>query len=171
MDTGTPQAGDLTKNIGPLPELQAAYSLLTAGKLDVLFLVDTTASFHDDLPFLKVTGPTIMANILAVNFNTRFALATFRDFPLHTWGASDDYVYRREIDLTWDTLLVDTAMQNLSTGGGGDRPECQLEAIYQSITGEGISFDTYELPGGSKINFPHTRNQFHPTQTKTIAMQ
>ena len=27
-DTGTPQTGDLTKNIGPLPDLQAAYALL-----------------------------------------------------------------------------------------------------------------------------------------------
>ena len=163
MDTGTPQTGDLTLKIGPLPDLQAAYSLLTAGKLDVLFLVDTTGSFGDDLPFFKADSPTIMANIKAVNSNTRFALATFRDFPFSPWGDPGDYVYKREIDLTWDTLLVENTIQGFFAGGGNDLPESQLEAIYQSITGEGVAHSTYVLPAGLKINF-------RPDAVKIIAL-
>ena len=164
VDTGTPQSGDFTKkNIGPLPDLQAAYSLLTAGKVDVLFLFDTSARFDDDLPFFKADAPAIMANIKAVNSNTRFALSTFRDFPLNSWGDIGDFVYRREIDLTWDTLLVENTIQSLSAAGGGDLPGSQLEAIYQSITGEGITYSTYVLPGGSRINF-------RPDAVKIIAL-
>jgi hypothetical protein len=82
-DSGTPQAGAnaTTENIGPLPDLANAYSFLTTGKLDLVFLVDLTGSFGDDIANFKAVSANVVNQIQASNPNARFGVATFQDYP------------------------------------------------------------------------------------------
>jgi hypothetical protein len=83
-DSGTPQAGEnaTIENIGPLPDLANAYSLLTTGKLDLAFLVDVTGSFWDDIVRFKDVSANVVNKIQLSNPNARFGLATFQDYPI-----------------------------------------------------------------------------------------
>jgi hypothetical protein len=86
-DSGTPQAGAsaATENIGPLPDLADAHSLLTTGKLDLVFLVDVTGSFGDDIANFKAVSANVVNQIQVSNPNARFGLATFQDYPIGSW--------------------------------------------------------------------------------------
>lgn len=146
--TGTPQNMATAGQIGPRPNLRAAIEGLTQGPIDIMFLVDTTGSYADDLPNFTAQAPAIMAALLAENSDIRFGLASFRDYPIHPFGLSDDYAYQLNQQLTTDTGLVQTAIAGLSTHdhAGDDAPESQLTALYQLATGEGQTVGSYVIP-------------------------
>ncbi len=153
--TGTPQNTTTAGQIGPRPNLRAAIEGLTQGPIDIMFLVDTTGSYADDLPNFTAQAPTIMAALLAENSDIRFGLASFRDYPIHPFGLSADYAYQLDQQLTTDTGLVQTAIAGLSTydHAGDDAPESQLTALYQLATGLGQTVGGYTIPNGQGAAF------------------
>jgi hypothetical protein len=159
-ETGSPQMGDTSENIGPRPDLRAAIGQLTAGDVDLFFLVDLSGSFTDDLPIFKAQAPGIIDSIKAANPNVRFGLARFEDYPIDPFGsaADGDVAYERLIDLTFNTEAVKTLIAGLSTRNGADEPQCQLTALYQAASGAGqdLSGDGYagaSIPAGQQANF------------------
>jgi hypothetical protein len=154
-DTGSPQLGDTSENIGPLPDLQSAIGQISAGGIDLFILVDTSTSFFNDLPIFKAQAPDIIANIQSMNPNVRFGLGHFEDYPIDPFGESNDVAYARLVDLTFDTAAVLTAIAGLSTKSGGDVAESQLVALFQAATGDGQDLSDQ---GQAQANIPAGQN-------------
>jgi hypothetical protein len=127
----TVQPGDstLVATVVELPEAPA--------RLDFLLVVDLTASFADDLVNLKTAD--LFDDIRALVPDSRFAVASFVDFPFGPWGqtGSAEYAYRLDLDFTTNRATWLNALGGLSTRDGGDLPESQYEALFQAVTGLG----------------------------------
>lgn len=158
-ETGSPQMGDTSENIGPRPDLRAAIGQLTAGDVDLFFLVDLSQSFADDLPVFQAQAPGIIDSIKAANPNVRFGLARFEDYPIPPFGsaAHGDVAYERLIDLTFVTEAVKTLIAGLTTRSGADEPQCQLTALYQAASGAGQDlgpgYPGASIPANQQANF------------------
>jgi len=107
--------------------------------LDIVFLLDISGSFADDLPILRANMPDLVDTILEASPGSRFALATFSDFPFKPYGNPDagDYAYQLDLPLTSDSDAVIAAVDALEVLDALDLPQCQYEAIFQVMTGAG----------------------------------
>lgn len=106
-----------------------------SGPVDVVFLMDLTGSYADDLPQIKLEMPVIVDQLAAVFPDIRFGLASFRDFPILPFGSStNDYAYRLELPLNFNQMTFLTAVDSLQAYSDGDLPESQHEALYQLLT-------------------------------------
>lgn len=171
QQTGSPQLGNTTENIGPRPDLQGAIASINQGAVDLFMLVDLSGSFIDDLPLFQAQTPGIITNLQNANPNVKFGLAKYEDYPISPFGVTDplrdDTAYTRLVDLSF----VDTANPGtdpvLSTiaglplpiaGDGGDGPQSQLPALFQAATGTGqdLTGEGYPLasiPPNQQANF------------------
>jgi serine protease len=159
--------------VGPRVNLTAAADRLRGvdAQLDIMFLVDMTGSYRDDLPNFQVNIVDIVNEVSNAHDDVRFGLATFQDFPIQPFGwpgggfteqdgtvtnVPADYVYRLDQSLTGtrsDFLDSVQALTPPHPGHGQDGPEAQLPALYQLATGEGITVDGYTLPAGQNAQF------------------
>lgn len=82
-------------------------------QLDVLFLLDISGSFGDDMANFKANIRSLMDTLsqpppLGKGYATRFALATFSDFPFPPYGyrdvrpGQDDFAYKVEVPFQYD---------------------------------------------------------------------
>lgn len=106
-------------------------------KLDFLLLVDLSGSYYDDLVNIKALSPGLHDDIIASTPDSRFALATFVDFPFAPWGGSGDYAYRLDQDFTTDRDTWLDAVDAMTIYWGYDFPESQYEGLYQAVSGAG----------------------------------
>jgi hypothetical protein len=111
--------------------------------VDIVFLVDVSGSFDDDLPVLQSNAPALVQAVLDVAPNSRFGLASFSDFPFDPYGsaADNDFAYRLDQALTTDTGAFQDAIDDLTTFNAVDLPQSQYEALFQVLTGEGRDLD------------------------------
>lgn len=128
--------------------------------VDVYFLVDLSNSFTDDLPVFQAEAPGIISTLRASFPNTKFGLGSYEDYPIPPFGSASagDVAYRRDIDLTFDTVAVEAVIAGLFTRSGADLPQSQLTALYQAATGEGQDltaegFPGASIPSGQQANF------------------
>ena len=67
---------------------------VVAPKLDLLLMIDLTASYGDDLPNIRTLAPGIFDDVSAIVPDSQFGVASFMDFPIPPWGlAGVDYAY------------------------------------------------------------------------------
>jgi hypothetical protein len=100
---------------------------------DIVFLADTTGSMGAAILNVQANAATIMSDVDAGTSGTPFfAAAQYRDI-------GDTPLFSVDEGLTSDQVAVDTAVQTWSAGGGGDTPECQLNALNELATGA-VSF-------------------------------
>ena len=139
------------------------WSFTTTAAVDVLLLVDLSGSYSPELSALQGSIEGILASIRATHPDTNFGVAVHSDFPQAPYGASTDVAYELRQGLTSSTAAVVFTFAGLSTLGGGDTPGSQLEAVYQSATGPGLSpFAGYEiLPGDPG---------WRPTAVRTVVL-
>jgi len=116
---------------------------------DVMWLVDLSGSFGDDLTNWQATTNEIASALKSVIPNTRMALASFVDAPCGDFGMEGDYGYRLELAFTSDVGALQAKVNGLSIFNGGDWPESQLEAMYQAMTGAGRSVTVSGCEGAS----------------------
>ncbi len=108
-------------------------------RADVLFLVDTTASMNDEIDQIRSgLRDEIAPGIAAAIPDSALGVATFADFPEISCGEAGDVPFQLERLITQDLSLVQAAVDNIGMGNGIDRPESQVEALYQVATGEGL---------------------------------
>jgi hypothetical protein len=121
-----------------------SYRLLlprTPSPVDIMFLVDTTASTENTINGLKQDLADIVNDIGSTGLNAQFGLADFKDYSssIDNLGAGDtgDYPYRLDRRIGPADVSLRAALNKLRARGGGDPPEAQLTALYQSTTGIG----------------------------------
>ncbi len=95
--------------------------------LDIVFILDTTASMAEEINRLKTTIEIIYSNLVYFPSQpiVRFGLVLFRD-------RGDDYVVHM-LPLTGDLSRFQAFLNKVEAAGGGDWPEDLQEALVQSI--------------------------------------
>ena len=108
--------------------------------LDVMFNMDTTGSMGGEISNLRssLIG-TVIPGIQSQVANSQFGAASVRDFPLDPYGGSGDQPFKLLQAITNNATAVQTAVNGMTAGGGNDTPEGQMEALYQTATGEGLT--------------------------------
>lgn len=141
----------VTPTATPLPTATTVPSPTPPCPLDVYFLMDLTEGFGGEVAVFAATAPTtLIPALLGLNPNTRFGLGGFQDYPYDPYGSPTDKPYKRVVDLTFDTMALLNGVLALTVGGGGDQPESQLPALYQTATGVG---DGPHILPGQQANF------------------
>jgi hypothetical protein len=122
--------------------LQTSAGLL-ASQVDMMFLIDRTGSYDDDIDTLQASASTLIQDLAALVPDIRFGVAGFADYPIEPFGDLDDTAFQLLQSLTCEPTLalqgIDLLDQPLLNGN--DFPESQYEGIVQAITGRGIDLD------------------------------
>ena len=116
--------------------LEATDDETIAGKVDVVFVVDISGSFADDLPNFKSQAPGLIEDLQDSASDLRVGLCSFSDYAVYPHGSWKDVPYKRDIDLTSDTSQVLSAINSLAILSGGDYPESQLTALWEAAAGD-----------------------------------
>ncbi len=129
---GTPRTNTLTFS----PSIQ---------KADVFFLVDTTGSMRGTIGGLQTSLSGLITSIRATIPDTAFGVARQDDFPTGGYGSTScngesDFPFQLEARVTTDDAAAAAGVNALDMPlhCGGDGPESQIEALYQTATGDGF---------------------------------
>lgn len=108
-------------------------------RADLVFLIDTTASMQEEIDQIRdklrdQLAPAVDAEIP----DAQFAVATFADFPVMPYGDPEDRAFTMMLPMTGDLSRVQGAVNSIELSNGRDEPESQVEALYQTATGDGL---------------------------------
>ena len=115
---------------------------------DVYFVIDTTGSMEEPIANVRSSLSRIASEIARSIPDVQMGVGHFEDFPFATgspfgttfFGGPGDIPYGNLQDITADLPAVQRALDGLTIGDGHDGPESQVEALYQTATGEGGSW-------------------------------
>ena len=136
---------------------------------DIVFLLDVSSSFGDDLPVWVSSFPSLLSQIQA-QVKARFGLGSFSDQPLNDFGGPLDYPFRND---TGNILLDNnqgflSQLNNLVILNGLDDPESQMYALLRASsatinpqTGYAQEFTEYEFEEENKLIVLITDATFH----------
>lgn len=122
-------------------ETEAAVALGPAAieTVDVYFLMDVTASMVDEIDVLRAALiTTVIPGARSAAPDAWFAVGSFGDFPVSPFGDLTDSVLEVHQPSTADDAAVERAVAAYALGNGRDQPESLVEALYLSVTGEGL---------------------------------
>lgn len=126
-------------------------------RADVLFLVDTTASMGEEIDQIRAgLRDRIAPGIAEAIPDSNLGVAHHDDFPEGMCGEPGDVPFELLTPITSDLNRVQAAVDALMLGNGLDRPESQVEALYQVATGEGLGTfipPSFGCPSGG-IGYP-----------------
>lgn len=107
----------------------------SSGKLDLIFLVDTTGSMWDDIDAVKASANEIVEALDFEGLDYRVTIANYKDYPCCGYGGSKDYVYKLDLPFTTKENKQDIidAINNLGASGGADTPESVYSALVHSM--------------------------------------
>ncbi|MFH0888725.1 MAG: N-acetylmuramoyl-L-alanine amidase, partial [Planctomycetota bacterium] len=106
----------------------------TTPMLDLVILVDTTYSMWDDIDAVKAAASEIVQAIDLEGFDSRVAIADYRDRPEWPYGNPGvDYVYNLNLPFSNDTDSIITAINGLSLGDGVDTSESVYSALVHTM--------------------------------------
>lgn len=116
-------------------------------KLDLVFNMDTTGSMGTEVNALKkaILNPIIPGVRKRVS-NSAFGVTAFDDFPVGYYGSSGDLPFRLHGKVETDPGTVNANVNKLSLHGGYDGPESGFEALWQIVTGSGVSWNGGSIP-------------------------
>lgn len=141
-DASSPDAGpthciDVPSAGGPV---RADLALpVTLRDVDVLFVVDGTGSIQDQVETIGARLRTVvLPGIQAALPNAWLGLAYSGEFPYRPYGPPSIHPYGLALPITSDVLALEGPLGRSPNWGNDDVPESQVEAMYQSITGEGL---------------------------------
>ncbi|MGI5238587.1 S8 family serine peptidase [Dactylosporangium sp. CA-139066] len=151
-----------------LHEINAADAVACRGgvlhlpaKVDVVFSMDLTGSMGGALGQAKAQLLQAMTDLKAAAPGTdfRFGVTSLMDYP-GLYGSPGDYPFRVDAPLSADTTAIQTVVNGLALGGGGDGPEAYGRAFWeigQNDTGATLGFraDALKLVINFGDNVPH----------------
>ena len=123
--TGTVRPGDA------LDVAKAVHTPPIPPRPDICFLADTTGSMGDAVANVAANATTIMNMVRAVQPDSQFCAAQYRD-------SGDSPEFQVDQTVTASILAVQTAVNTWAPGGGGDTPEGQLHALTRLSTEAGF---------------------------------
>lgn len=121
---------------------------------DVFFLIDDTGSMQSAIDHVAESMSAIAAAVHGLIPDVQFGVGSYEDFPIDPYGmrdlvittrARDDWPYHLDQRITDDLDSVNSALM-LYAESGGDGPEATTEALYQTATGEGITYMHGSVP-------------------------
>jgi hypothetical protein len=131
----------------------------TLTPLDVLFLVDTSSSMTQVIREAAEALGTIYNGLAASGAAVQFGLVEFRSYPTDVPPRSDtdNYVYRRVLNIGAGATEMTEAIRGLTAEGGGQY-DAQLEALWQTATGSGKDVwptgpSSRDVPAGQQVDF------------------
>lgn len=136
-----PPSPDLCVELPPEepPEFVDVSFLARISTADVLFLVDVTGSMSEEIDRIRATLRDVIAPGLAASIaDVHLAVAEFADFPVGGYGDRRDVPFRLVQASTGDLTEAQRGVDRLRVLSGGDLPESQVEALYQTATGSGL---------------------------------
>lgn len=95
---------------------------------DICFLADTTGSMGPAITNVKANSTMIMNLVRAVQPDSQFCAAQYRD-------GGDSPVFQIDQNVTANTVAVQTGINTWAAFGGGDTPEAQLHGLTGLATG------------------------------------
>jgi uncharacterized repeat protein (TIGR01451 family) len=107
---------------------------------DIFFLADTTGSMGGAVANVRTGNANVMATVLTAQPTAEFGVGEYKD-------STDAFAYRLNQAITANTADVQTGMKAWVAGGGGDTPECQLNALQTLATDPATGFRS----GSSRI--------------------
>jgi len=118
------------------------YSLLlprTPSPVDLMFLVDTTSSTDQTIDGVRQGLQSVVNDLSSTGLNVDYGVGDFKDYP--GWaggeGPDTDYPYRLDRRIGPANATLAHALSSLKAADGGDVPESDLTALYQSTVGVG----------------------------------
>ncbi len=114
---------------GGLPQGTGIY---LSTPLDIFVLEDLSSSFDDDIDNLQSLVTDLVEDLREIEPDTNFGVGSFVDKPIFPFGGSSDYVYRTILPITENEESFQSTIDSLTTYGGSDNPESQLEALLQT---------------------------------------
>lgn len=126
-------------------------------KVDIVFVVDVSGSYFDDLAQFRNQAGAIVGSFLTAGQDVRMGLTSFSDFRTSPYGCCNDYPYRLDQPLTADWVAFSNALNSLTIQNGSDTSESQLEALFRTATSADIGW----RPGALRIIFLATDANFH----------
>ncbi len=130
-------------------------------ELDVMFLVDLTGSYGDDLATFRDKSLEMINALkahLPKSILLKVGVTSFEDYPNSSYDSSStDKPYMLDLNLTSDANKFKNSINNLVLGNGGDGPEAQLEGLYQTIKDPKVGWNNSAM----KIIILFTDASFH----------
>lgn len=130
-------------------------------KVDIVFLVDVSGSYSDDLVTFRNKSDDILDAFNTAGSDVNVGLASFSDFPVSPYGSSRDYEYKLHQSLTSNFEQIKTGISDLTILSGSDYKESQLEALYQVAAQSSTGWRIGSLP----LVFLATDAAFHNSDT------
>ncbi|MBS1251151.1 MAG: hypothetical protein MAG451_00181 [Anaerolineales bacterium] len=107
---------------------------------DILFAFDTTGSMDEVISAGQESAAEIMTNLQALIGDVRFGIVDFRDYSGFPLGEPGDWPYRLRQVLTPHTSDVQTSIDELESGGGGDVEEAYSRVLYEAYADQRIDW-------------------------------
>lgn len=127
---------------------------------DFFFSIDTTGSMQGEITNLQNSlTATIAPAAAALLPDVNLGAASWKDFPVGTFGDSGDYPWFLSQAMTSNVTAVQNAINAMSAVGGDDVPESGYESLYQLGSGAGVtwppagSVPPYAGPGLGGVGF------------------
>ena len=153
-----------------IPAIGGEETKLIKYPADIVFLLDVSGSFGDDLPVWKEVFPQLLSDIQR-RVSVKFGVGSFSDQPLLPFGSPliPDYPFRNETGfLLVDNIAIVNAIENLIILNGRDSPESQMYALLRASTatisnetGYAETFTEYEFKSKDRVIVLITDAGFH----------
>lgn len=113
------------------------------GPLDIAWVFDLSSSYEDDLEYMRDQIKDAIDEVEARYPGSRHNLSFFSDFPIWPYGVPGDIAYLNLSGggFTENPRRVKQFIDSMTVFNGNDVKECQFEALYQVLTGEGRDFN------------------------------
>ena len=136
-------------------------------ELDIMFVVDVSGSYSDDIETFKSKSLDIISSIqsrLPEDTVLKVGVSSFSDYPEYG-GIASDYAYKLNQKLVYDAngSLFENAINHLTILNGGDGPESQLEALYNTASSKDVGWS----PGAMKLILLFTDASFHNSDSES----
>lgn len=131
-------------------------------KVDIMFLIDVSSSYRDDISTFISRADDLVDAFDAAGSDVKIGLASFSDYPQSPYGGLSDYPYRLDLALTDEFPKVKGVLSSLSILYGDDSPESQYEGLYQSA-----QLASGWREGALPLIFLATDASFHDSDSET----
>ncbi len=113
--------------------------------VDVFLLFDDTGSFTANSPIVRAAFPTIISNLQAAlpGIDLGFGVGRFEEYGSFAseFATGRPFILNQPIVAAATTgfqSAIQSALDRMAPGYGGDGPETDIEALYQMVTGLGF---------------------------------